>query len=240
MLSFRELRLVVDYLEGSLSVATWDDTAWIGGTASGTIYRSVVISVWCLHLIAVSICRYCQGIWAVYRYLNFSVCLADQAAGEAVSTGVNGLQLGRGQQCVRWWRGLQSVSVDHEAWACIRGRLRALPCSRMYWRAVVIYTNAVHILTAITRVGWISSQHFWIARIIPDWLISNCSSVKRCGTVVWCICAFNAITLSAGCQEWHTANNEPLYSCLKRLHWKLWDLVTGYPPELTTWTLPTQ
>jgi len=32
-LSFRELRLVVDYLEGSLSVATWDDTAWIGGTA---------------------------------------------------------------------------------------------------------------------------------------------------------------------------------------------------------------
>ena len=43
VLSFRELRLVVDYLEGSLSVATWDDTAWIGGTASGTIYRSVVV-----------------------------------------------------------------------------------------------------------------------------------------------------------------------------------------------------
>jgi len=38
------LRLVVDYLEGSLSVATWDDTAWIGGTASGTIYRSVVLT----------------------------------------------------------------------------------------------------------------------------------------------------------------------------------------------------
>jgi len=36
------LRLVVDYLEGSLSVATWYDSAWIGGTASGTIYRSVV------------------------------------------------------------------------------------------------------------------------------------------------------------------------------------------------------
>ena len=29
-------------LEGSLSVATWDDTAWIGGTASGTSYISVV------------------------------------------------------------------------------------------------------------------------------------------------------------------------------------------------------
>jgi len=44
VLSFRELRLVVDYLEGSLSVATctWYDSAWIGGTASGTIYRSVM------------------------------------------------------------------------------------------------------------------------------------------------------------------------------------------------------
>ena len=41
VLSFRELRLVVDYLEGSLSVATWYHSAWIGGTASGTIYRSV-------------------------------------------------------------------------------------------------------------------------------------------------------------------------------------------------------
>jgi len=28
-------------LEGSLSVATWDDTAWIGGTASGTSHISV-------------------------------------------------------------------------------------------------------------------------------------------------------------------------------------------------------
>jgi len=28
-------------LEGSLSLATWDDTAWIGGTASGTSYISV-------------------------------------------------------------------------------------------------------------------------------------------------------------------------------------------------------
>jgi len=32
-------------LEGSLSVATWDDTAWIGGTASGTSYRSVIATV---------------------------------------------------------------------------------------------------------------------------------------------------------------------------------------------------
>jgi len=38
VLSFRELRLVVDYLEGSLSVATWYDSAWIGGTASGWIF----------------------------------------------------------------------------------------------------------------------------------------------------------------------------------------------------------
>jgi len=32
-------------LEGSLSVATWDETAWIGGTASGTSYISVVCSI---------------------------------------------------------------------------------------------------------------------------------------------------------------------------------------------------
>jgi len=32
-------------LEGSLSVATGDDTAWIGGTASGTLYRSVASTV---------------------------------------------------------------------------------------------------------------------------------------------------------------------------------------------------
>jgi len=38
MLSFRELRLVVDYLEGSISMATWDDSAWIGGTASSIEY----------------------------------------------------------------------------------------------------------------------------------------------------------------------------------------------------------
>ena len=44
VLSFRELRLAVDYLEGSLSVATWDDSAWIGSTASCTIYRSVQLS----------------------------------------------------------------------------------------------------------------------------------------------------------------------------------------------------
>jgi len=31
-------------LEGSLSVATWDDTAWIGGTTSGTSYRSVALT----------------------------------------------------------------------------------------------------------------------------------------------------------------------------------------------------
>ena len=30
-------------LEGSLSMATWDDTAWIGGTASGTSYISVSV-----------------------------------------------------------------------------------------------------------------------------------------------------------------------------------------------------
>ena len=32
-------------MEGPLSVATWDDTAWIGGTASGVeyFYRSVVV-----------------------------------------------------------------------------------------------------------------------------------------------------------------------------------------------------
>ena len=41
VLSFRKFRLVVDYLEGSLSVATWYDSPWIGGTASGTSYRSV-------------------------------------------------------------------------------------------------------------------------------------------------------------------------------------------------------
>jgi len=40
--------LVVDYLEGSLSVATWDDTAWIGGTASGTSYISVDPTPWLL------------------------------------------------------------------------------------------------------------------------------------------------------------------------------------------------
>ena len=32
-------------LEGPLSVATWDDMAWIGGTASGTLYRSMVSPV---------------------------------------------------------------------------------------------------------------------------------------------------------------------------------------------------
>jgi len=58
MLSFRELQLVVDYLEGSLSVATWDDTAWIGGMASGTIYRSVV-KHWCtVHWCISFICRF--------------------------------------------------------------------------------------------------------------------------------------------------------------------------------------
>ena len=42
------LSLKIDWnLEGPLSVATWDDTAWIGGTASGTLYRSVDTStVW--------------------------------------------------------------------------------------------------------------------------------------------------------------------------------------------------
>jgi len=35
------LRLVVDYLEGTLSVATWDDSAWIGGTASRIEYLKV-------------------------------------------------------------------------------------------------------------------------------------------------------------------------------------------------------
>jgi len=36
------LSLKIDLnLEGSLSVATWDDTAWIGGTTSGTSYISV-------------------------------------------------------------------------------------------------------------------------------------------------------------------------------------------------------
>jgi len=39
------LSLKIDWnLEGSLSVATWDDTAWIGGTTSGTSYRSVALT----------------------------------------------------------------------------------------------------------------------------------------------------------------------------------------------------
>jgi len=32
-------------LAGTLSVATWYDSAWIGGTASGTLYRSVDLTV---------------------------------------------------------------------------------------------------------------------------------------------------------------------------------------------------
>jgi len=34
--------LNMSLVKHSVTVATWDDTAWIGGMASGTIYRSVL------------------------------------------------------------------------------------------------------------------------------------------------------------------------------------------------------
>lgn len=57
------------------------------------------------------------------------VCsISDKAAGKAVAAGADGLQLGRGQQCLRWrWR-LQSIRVDYETRPCVRGRLRTLSC----------------------------------------------------------------------------------------------------------------
>jgi len=68
VLSFRELRLVVDYLEGSLSMATRDDTAWIGGTASGTSYISVVCSV--CHFVNMHTPAALQGTFQVLYLLH--------------------------------------------------------------------------------------------------------------------------------------------------------------------------
>ena len=77
VLSFRELRFVVDYLEGSLSVATWDDTAWIGGTASGTIYRSVRPTAQWQSMLYCFICSYWptvqRGLIRAYNVRTLSI-----------------------------------------------------------------------------------------------------------------------------------------------------------------------
>jgi len=59
------LRLVVDYMEGTLSVATWDDSAWIGGTASSKEY----INLWWYILVTIfyyqltqKVVTYCVGV----------------------------------------------------------------------------------------------------------------------------------------------------------------------------------